>query len=42
MSDEKDDNVPNTFLCPIGHTVMVDPVMTEDGHSYDRQFIEQW
>jgi len=30
------------FLCPITQTVMIDPVMCSDGHSYERQFIEEW
>ena len=29
------------FLCPISHEVMRDPVMTVDGHTYDRANIEQ-
>ena len=28
------------FLCPISHEVMRDPVMTVDGHTYDRANIE--
>ena len=26
-----DDDVPDRFLCPIGHTVMVNPVQAADG-----------
>ena len=29
-------------LCPIMRTVMVDPVMAADGHSYDRAHIARW
>ncbi len=32
---------PN-FLCPINQTVMLDPVMTCDGHTYERKAIENW
>ena len=31
---------PNELLCPITHKVMVDPVMTSDGHTYERAAIE--
>lgn len=31
-----------SFLCPITQEVMTDPVMTEDGHSYERDAIERW
>jgi hypothetical protein len=29
-------------LCPISHALMADPVIASDGHTYDRQSIEQW
>lgn len=31
-----------SFLCPIGHSVMRDPVVCADGFSYDRSAIERW
>ena len=31
----------NELLCPITHEVMVDPVMTADGHTYERAAIER-
>lgn len=31
-----------SFLCPITQQIMEDPVMTDDGHSYERDAIEQW
>ncbi|CAJ1399357.1 unnamed protein product [Effrenium voratum] len=34
--------VPNEFLCPISQQVMEDPVITADGHTYDRAQIERW
>lgn len=34
--------VPEEFLCPIGHLIMVDPVTTVDGHTYERDNIEEW
>lgn len=30
------------IICPISQTVMVDPVMTSDGQTYDRENIERW
>lgn len=30
------------FLCPINKTIMKDPVITNDGHTYDRSAIEGW
>ena len=32
---------PNELLCPITHELMVDPVMTADGHTYERSAIER-
>ena len=29
-------------MCPIGHTIMVDPVIASDGHTYERRNIEKW
>ena len=34
--------VPTSFLCPITHEVMRDPVSTSDGQSYERRAIEHW
>ena len=30
------------YVCPITHTVMTDPVVASDGHSYERSAIERW
>ncbi len=35
-------DIPTDFLCPIGQQVMVDPVTTSDGHTYERDKIEEW
>ncbi|ETV94706.1 hypothetical protein, variant 1 [Aphanomyces invadans] len=32
----------DSFVCPITHDVMVDPVVASDGHSYERTSITQW
>eukprot|EP00299_Pterocystis_sp_00344_P010723 c4874_g1_i1.p1 GENE.c4874_g1_i1~~c4874_g1_i1.p1 ORF type:complete len:314 (+),score=70.64 c4874_g1_i1:19-960(+) len=34
--------IPNSMLCPIGLSVMRDPVVAADGHSYERENIEKW
>ncbi len=30
------------MFCPITTELMVDPVVTADGHTYEREAIEQW
>lgn len=35
-------SIPNDWLCPITLGVMRDPVIASDGHSYERDAIEQW
>lgn len=37
-----DRRVPPEFFCPITQQIMDDPVMTSDGHSYQRNAILQW
>jgi Mg-chelatase subunit ChlD len=34
--------IPNEFLCPISYDLMTDPVICEDGQTYDRVSIEAW
>lgn len=34
--------VSKGFLCPITGEIMADPVMTSDGHTFDRHAIERW
>lgn len=35
-------DVPEQFLCPITLQIMRDPVITADGHAYERAAIEKW
>lgn len=35
-------NLPRSIFCPITNMPMLDPVITSDGHSYERQSILQW
>jgi hypothetical protein len=34
--------VPNSYLCPITHEIMTDPVICVDGHTYERAAISRW
>lgn len=34
--------IPASFKCPITHDVMRDPVVTQDGHVYEREAIQEW
>ena len=33
---------PDSFYCPITREIMIDPVMTLDGQTYERTAIEKW
>ncbi|KAJ6239851.1 wd repeat [Anaeramoeba flamelloides] len=35
-------NLPSKFLCPVSLEIMIDPVTTSDGISYEREQIEWW
>eukprot|EP00899_Mesostigma_viride_P018052 jgi/Mesvir1/26248/Mv05726-RA.1 len=37
-----DVDIPEPFLCPISHGLMVDPVVAPSGVTYDRECIQQW
>ncbi|MFT3742283.1 MAG: U-box domain-containing protein [Gammaproteobacteria bacterium] len=34
--------IPEAFCCPITTLIMKDPVITDDGQTYERQAIERW
>ena len=34
--------IPEEFLCPITATLMTDPVLGSDGHTYERSAITEW
>lgn len=38
----KDDEPPAYLLCPISHELMQEPVVTADGHTYEKRAIERW
>ena len=33
---------PNEWLCPITLSIMRNPVIASDGHSYEKSAIEEW
>merc|ERR1712130_654037 len=39
---ENEVEIPPEFLCPITHQIMTDPVLICDGHSYERDAIQDW
>lgn len=41
-SDAMNLALPDEYLCAISYELMADPVTTADGHTYDRQAIQQW
>ena len=41
-NEEEDLEVPEEFECPITSDLMVDPVITSDGHTYERYAIKRW
>ena len=40
--DDDDDHVPPDFACPITQELMEDPVICNDGMTYERSEIEEW
>lgn len=42
LNTDIEDNVPNSYLCPITHCLMVNPVLAPDGNTYEKAAIETW
>ena len=42
MDTSQPEDIPQHFLCPITLAVMNDPVIDNDGVSYERQAISEW
>ena len=40
--DESDKIYPPECYCPISQSIMIDPVICADGHTYERKNIEKW
>ena len=34
--------IPADFICPVNLTLMADPVVASDGHTYEREAIQEW
>ena len=41
-SQIKDPEIIKTFYCPITYEIMIDPVITSDGFTYERSAIHRW
>lgn len=37
-----ENRIPKSCFCPLSHCLFVDPVTTDDGHTYERAAIEKW
>jgi len=42
MDSVNDQEFLDTFTCPISNEIFNEPVMCEDGHTYEKIYIEQW
>ena len=42
ICEESGRDIPEEYLCPIGRTVMVTPVMTLTGHTFDLKHLQKW
>lgn len=42
IKTSKGDSIPKEFVCPITGNIIFDPVMTSDGHTFERKAIEAW
>ena len=42
MDQQTFEEEPEDFFCPILQCVMEDPVITTDGHTFERKAIEEW
>mmetsp|Transcript_29258 Transcript_29258/g.46704 ORF Transcript_29258/g.46704 Transcript_29258/m.46704 type:complete len:88 (+) Transcript_29258:930-1193(+) len=40
--EEEEEEPPDAYLCPITDDIMTDPVVAEDGKTYERSAIAQW
>jgi hypothetical protein len=42
MQTTDQEEIPEEFICPIKHSLMIDPVLMKDGNTYERSAIEEW
>jgi hypothetical protein len=41
-AEKKEDDMPESFMCPLTQEVLRDPVVDPEGNSYERSAIESW
>ena len=41
-SEEESEAIPNECFCPITQEIMEEPVIAQDGHTYERAAIQRW
>ncbi|CAF0730599.1 unnamed protein product [Didymodactylos carnosus] len=42
LMNHTSDILPNEFICPITHELMLEPTCASDGYSYEKHAIEEW
>ena len=42
LENQSYDSIPKDFMCSITHSVMIDPVITSNGETYERYAIQKW
>jgi len=42
LEKNNNQNIDYNFICSITHEIMTDPVITSDGHTYEKSAIEKW
>jgi len=40
--EEVVEDIPEEYICPVTQDIMVDPVIAQDGHTYERKNITEW
>eukprot|EP00492_Amphilonche_elongata_P000279 TRINITY_DN113_c0_g1_i5.p1 TRINITY_DN113_c0_g1~~TRINITY_DN113_c0_g1_i5.p1 ORF type:complete len:105 (+),score=28.66 TRINITY_DN113_c0_g1_i5:141-455(+) len=40
--NEEEEHIPYKFLCPITRDILEDPVVAQDGNTYERSAVERW
>jgi len=40
--DPAEEEIPEDFICPVTQDIMTDPVIAQDGHTYERKNITEW
>ena len=40
--EEIEQMLSESYICPIGQTILEDPVVADDGQTYERKYIIEW